>query len=123
VDIAPIARGQAPRHLRLANAAVSTSGDLEQFVEIGGVRYSHVVDPRTGLGVTGRRSITVIAPRGVDADSLTKAVMLMPAGRGFELIERTLAAAAYEAVVGPNETVRTSSTRRFAQFLAPDPPK
>ncbi len=116
VDIAPIARGQPPRRLRLANAAVSTSGDLEQFVEIGGVRYSHIVDPSTGLGVTGRRSVTVVAPRGVTADSLTKAVMLMPAGRGFELIERTPAAAAYEAVVGPNESVRTSSTQRFDSF-------
>jgi thiamine biosynthesis lipoprotein len=122
VDIAPIARGQAPRHLRLANAAVSTSGDLEQFVEIGGVRYSHVVDPRTGLGVTGRRSVTVVAPRGVTADSYTKAVMLMPGGRGFELIEATPGAAAYVAVVGPNGAVRTSSTRRFAQFLAPELP-
>ena len=50
VDIAPIAKSQKPRTLRLANAAVSTSGDLEQFVEIGGVRYSHVLDPKTGLG-------------------------------------------------------------------------
>lgn len=123
VDIAPIARGQPVRRLRLVNAAVSTSGDLEQFVEIGGVRFSHIVDPGTGLGVTGRRSVTVIAPRGVTADSYTKAVMLMPPGRGFELIETTPAAAAYQAVVGPNETVQTSSTRRFAQFLAPDPPK
>jgi thiamine biosynthesis lipoprotein len=122
VDIAPIARGQAPRHLRLANAAVSTSGDLEQFVEIGGVRYSHIVDPRTGLGVTGRRSVTVIAPRGVTADSYTKAVMLMPAGKGFSLIEATPGAAAYAAVVGPNEALRTSQTRRFAQFLAPELP-
>ena len=40
IDIAPIAKSQKPRTLRLANAAVSTSGDLEQFVVIGGVRYS-----------------------------------------------------------------------------------
>lgn len=118
VDIAPIARGQQPRHLRLANAAVSTSGDLEQFVEIGGVRYSHVVDPRTGLGTTGRRSVTVIAPTGVTADSMTKAVMLMPAGRGLELVETTPGAAAYVAVVGPNETVRATESRRFGAFLA-----
>ncbi|QDU20503.1 FAD:protein FMN transferase [Urbifossiella limnaea] len=123
VDIAPIARGEPVRRLRLVNAAVSTSGDLEQFVEIGGVRYSHVVDPRTGLGVTGRRSVTVIAPRGVTADSYTKAVMLMPPGRGFELIEQTPGAAAYQATVGPNESVQSSSTRRFAQHLVPEPPK
>lgn len=118
VEIAPIARGQAPRKLRLANAAVSTSGDLEQFVEIGGVRYSHIVDPRTGLGVTGRRSVTVVAPRGTAADSMTKAVMLLGAGRGFALVEGTPGAAAYVAVVGANEAVETTQTRRFAAFLA-----
>jgi thiamine biosynthesis lipoprotein len=118
VEIAPIARGQQPRSLRLANAAVSTSGDLEQFVEIGGVRYSHIVDPRTGLGLTGRRSVTVIAPRGVAADSMTKAVMLMPAGRGFDLVEATAGAAAFVAVVGPDETVRATESRRFGAFQA-----
>src|SRR5207244_12911520 len=67
VDIAPIAKGQKPLTVKLANAAVSTSGDLEQFVVIGGVRYSHIVDPKTGLGVTGRCSVTAIAKHGVPA--------------------------------------------------------
>lgn len=118
VEIAPIARGQAPRALKLVNAAVSTSGDLEQFVEIGGVRYSHIVDPRTGLGVTGRRSVTVVASRGTAADSMTKAVMLLGGGRGFALVEGTSGAAACVAAVGANETVETTQTRRFAGFLA-----
>jgi thiamine biosynthesis lipoprotein len=71
----------SPRHgVLLAHAAVSTSGDAEQFVEMAGMRYSHVLDPRTGLGLTGRRSVTVIARRGIDADSLTKvASVLTPA--------------------------------------------
>jgi thiamine biosynthesis lipoprotein len=118
VDIAPIAKGQKPRTLKLANAAVSTSGDLEQFVEIDGVRYSHIVDPRTGLGVTGRRSVTVIAPTGVQADSLTKAVMLMPPGKGLELIEATGGAAAYVVVVGPAEKLQVTASKRFERFLA-----
>lgn len=122
VDIAPIAKGQKPRPLRLANAAVSTSGDLEQFVEIGGVRYSHIVDPRTGLGLTGRRSATVIAPTGIQADSLTKAVMLMPVGKGFELVETIPGAAAYTATVGRDETVVTAQTKRFAGYAAPELP-
>jgi thiamine biosynthesis lipoprotein ApbE len=58
--------------LNLANAVVSTSGNLEQFVVINGVRYSHMVDPKTGLGLTGQRSVTVIAPKGITADSMTK---------------------------------------------------
>jgi thiamine biosynthesis lipoprotein len=121
VDIAPIAKGQKPRTLKLANAAVSTSGDLEQFVEIDGVRYSHVVDPRTGLGVTGRRSVTVIAPKGVQADSLTKAVTLMPPGKGLALVEATEGAAAYVVVVGKDEKLAITASARFNRYaVRPD---
>ena len=116
VDIAPIAKGQKPRGLKLANAAVSTSGDLEQFVEIGGVRYSHIVDPKTGLGITGRRSVTVIAKRGVTADSMTKAVMLMPREKALELVERTEGAAAYIVIVGKDEKLEMVESKRFAAF-------
>jgi thiamine biosynthesis lipoprotein len=55
VDIAPLTKDGPRRSLKLTNASVSTSGDLFQHVEIDGVRYSHVLDPKTGLGLTGRR--------------------------------------------------------------------
>jgi thiamine biosynthesis lipoprotein len=116
VNIAPIAKGQKPHSLKLVNAAVSTSGDIEQFVEIGGVRYSHIVDPKTGLGLTGRRSVTVIAKQGVTADSMTKAVMLLPSEKAWELVERTPGAAAFIAIVGKDGTVETAQTMRFAEF-------
>jgi thiamine biosynthesis lipoprotein len=118
VDVAPIAHGQKPRRLLLARAAVSTSGDLEQFVVIGGIRYSHIVDPKTGLGITGRRSVTVIAPRGVTADSLTKAVMLMPRDKALGLVERTPAAAAYIVIVGAKEKLEITATKRFKEHAA-----
>lgn len=58
--------GESDRVTRvLTNAAVATSGDAEQFVEIDGVRYSHIIDPRTGLGLTERIAVTVIL-RGKD---------------------------------------------------------
>jgi thiamine biosynthesis lipoprotein len=75
--------------LVLANAAVSTSGDAEQYVEIAGKRYSHIVDPRTGIGLVGRMSATVVAPNGITSDSLTKVVAVLGAKKGFEIIERT----------------------------------
>lgn len=56
--------------LVLSNCGVSTSGDAQQFVEIKGQRYSHVVDPRTGIGVTTGRTAFVIAPTGMQSDSL-----------------------------------------------------
>jgi thiamine biosynthesis lipoprotein len=118
VDIAPIVKRQRPRALRLANAAVSTSGDLEQFVEIDGVRYSHIVDPKTGLGVTGRRSVTVIAKNGITADSMTKAVMLMPQEKAFALVDATDGAAAFTAVIGRNMKPDIAQSTRFESFLA-----
>jgi thiamine biosynthesis lipoprotein len=113
IAIAPITRGQKARELILANSAVSTSGDLEQFVEIGGVRYSHVLDPRTGLGLTGRRSVTVIAPRGVTADSMTKAVSVLPLEQALALVEATPNASCYIALLDAMGNPKVSKSARF----------
>jgi thiamine biosynthesis lipoprotein len=119
VEIAPIAKGQKPRMLTLANAAVSTSGDLEQFVEIKGVRYSHVLDPRSGLGLTGRRSVTVIAPRGIDADSMTKAVSVLAPERALKLIEEAPGAACYIVILDKAGKPVATASKRFPQFEKP----
>jgi thiamine biosynthesis lipoprotein len=81
------------RHITLSNASVSTAGDAEQFVEIGGKRYSHIVDPRTGLGLQTHSSVTVVAPDGATADSLDTAVYALGRERGMPLIEATPGAA------------------------------
>jgi len=75
-------------NISLRNAAISTSGDTEQFLESGGVRYSHIIDPKTGLGLTNRAVVTVIAPRGIDADSLATAISVMGEERGREMAAR-----------------------------------
>ena len=87
VEIAPISKDRAVRKLKLVNASVSTSGDLFQHVEIDGVRYSHVLDPKTGLGLTGRRSATVIALKGWQADALTKVASVMEPAKAKRVIE------------------------------------
>jgi len=78
----------------LANCAVSTSGDTEQFVIIGGVRYSHVIDPHTGMGLTSRREATVVAPDGVTADGLATALTVLDDERGARLLRSFPQAAA-----------------------------
>lgn len=119
VDAAPVAKDRPARRVTLANASVSTSGDLFQFVEVGGVRYSHVLDPTTGLGLTGRRSATVIAPRGALADALTKALSVMPPDRAMSLIERTDGAAAYLVTKAADDALeRVTESKRFAGFVA-----
>lgn len=78
----------AARDLTVANSAVSTSGDTEQFVELDGRRYSHVVDPRTGLGLTDRLAATVTAPQGVLSDALSTALSVMGEEAGLAMLSR-----------------------------------
>ena len=68
----------APRHYWLKHAALCSSGDVFQYVEIDGVRYSHIVNPRTGLGMTDQRQVTVIATHGLLADALATALSVAP---------------------------------------------
>ena len=72
----------------LRNAAVSTSGDEEQGRTIGGVRYSHILDPRTGRGLTEAIAVTVIARRGIDADPVATAVSVMGEAQGRAAFEK-----------------------------------
>ena len=82
-------------YLELSNVALSTSGDRWQFVEIAGKRYSHILDPRTGLGLTDHCQVSVVAPDGVTADGLSTAACVLGPQKGLELIEDTPKAAAY----------------------------
>jgi thiamine biosynthesis lipoprotein len=88
VAISPLDATEKPmKHLLLKEEAVSTSGDAEQFVEIQGKRYSHIVDPRTGVGLVGHRIVTVVAPNGITSDSLATAVCVMGSSQGLELVD------------------------------------
>lgn len=94
--------------LELRNAAVSTSGDSEQRLDAGGKRYSHIIDPVTGTGLTSRITVTIVAPDGMTADSMATAVSVLGAGRGMEFVERKQDVAAL--IVG-SEGRRIESTR------------
>jgi len=92
VDIASIDASNADERtdtLLLRNAAVSTSGDTEQYVPINGIRYSHIVDPRTGHGLRKRIGVTVVAEDATTTDSFATAISVMGAERGLALIKAT----------------------------------
>jgi thiamine biosynthesis lipoprotein len=76
-----------PRVLELSNGAVSTSGNREQYVDVHGQRYSHVIDPASRMGLTEDVTVTVIAPHGLEADGLDTAISVIGAERGLQLIE------------------------------------
>jgi thiamine biosynthesis lipoprotein len=77
IAVAPLRPGGEGEAIVLARAAVTTSGDAYQGVEIDGVRYSHVVDPRSGLGVAGPTTVTLVAPDATTADALATAVSVL----------------------------------------------
>jgi thiamine biosynthesis lipoprotein len=84
----PGKNGSQTLELEVTNCAISTSGDMHQFVTIGKTRYSHVVDPTTGLGLTSQIQVTVISRSGATSDALaTAGCVLGPTGLA-ELIER-----------------------------------
>lgn len=87
IAVAPLRPGGTGETLVLAHAAVTTSGDAYQAVEIDGVRYSHIVDPRTGVGVTGPSTVTVIAPDATAADALATAASVLGHAAGPAMIE------------------------------------
>lgn len=70
----------------LANQAISTSGDARQYLELDGVRYSHIVSTHTGLGLTERIAATVIAPDATTSDSHATAVVLLGEKHGLQFI-------------------------------------
>jgi thiamine biosynthesis lipoprotein len=126
VAVAPLeaaSGGEGPGpSLRLTNQAVSTSGDAERFVEIGGVRYSHILDPRSGLGVVGRSSATVVAPDATMSDALATILSILGPEKGMELIEQTPGAAAFY-VRATDEGFQTIASRRWDAIpkVSPEP--
>lgn len=89
IGIAPLGSPGAPptRFVYLHDAGISTSGGAEQHVEIGGIRYSHIIDPRTGKALTGRSSVTVIGPDDITADALATAISVMGPRQGIKLVQ------------------------------------
>ncbi len=72
----------------LVRSSISTSGDAHQFVEIGGERYSHIVDPRTGLGLRRQATVSVVATDSTTADALATALSVSGGEEAEALLTR-----------------------------------
>jgi FAD:protein FMN transferase len=84
----PNAACQPFSSLQITDMAVATSGNYEKFVIIGGKRYSHTINPRTGLPVTGIKSVTILCPNAELADAMATPVMVMGVMVGLDLINQ-----------------------------------
>ncbi len=121
IGIAPDKKTGAPtRFVLLANSALTVTGDAYQYVEIDGVRYSHIVDPRTGLGMTDQSEVTVIAKDCTTADSYDTAISVLGPKKGLALAAAT---PGVEALVVRMEDAqpRSYETKGFGRYeVKPD---
>jgi FAD:protein FMN transferase len=77
-----------PQMLNLKNQAVATSGDMYNNVSFEGKRYSHIVNPRTGMGLTHQRNVTIIATTGDLADWLATACSVLSIEKAMKLVQK-----------------------------------
>jgi FAD:protein FMN transferase len=121
VGVAPLEPNAPPSVFGyLTRQALSTSGDAFQFVEISNVRYSHIVDPRTGLGLTERSSVSILAPNCTDADALATAASVLGVTAGMQLAEQLPDIEAL-FVVAEGDHVVTRQTSGFAKWAVAKP--
>jgi thiamine biosynthesis lipoprotein len=103
-------KGPPSFYLSLSRTFVANSGDMWQYVVLNGKRYSHIVDPKTGLGLTDQSNVTVIGPDGMTTDALSTAVSVLGPEKGLKLVDETPGTAAYIVrLVNGKTEVRQSS--------------
>ncbi len=91
----PFDRGTLVGKLRLPDGmAVATSGNYERYVDMGGRRYAHIIDPRTGLPVEGMAGVTVIAPDATTTDALSTGLFVLGVEAGTKVLRGVPGAAA-----------------------------
>ena len=71
--------------LKLKRGAVATSGSYEKYVEIDGVRYSHIIDPKTGYPATGLTSVTIYGSSAEFSNALSTSIMVLGKEKGKKL--------------------------------------
>ncbi|MCW3078824.1 MAG: FAD:protein transferase [Segetibacter sp.] len=100
--------------LVLSNRSVSTSGDMYQFIEHEGKKFSHIIDPKSGYGITSMKNVTVIANDATTADWLATACSIMPIKKAKRLAKKLRA----EVLIAElkNGVIVQSSTKKFSYF-------
>ncbi len=98
-------------YLNVTDMAVATSGNYEKFVMINGVKYSHTIDPRTGLPVRGIKSVTIISPNAEIADAMATPVTIMGITAGLDMVNQLKGVEAI--VIDDNDVLYTSKNLHF----------
>ena len=93
-------------YLNITNTSIATSGNYEKFIVIGGKKYSHTIDPKTGYPVQGIKSVTILSPYAELADAMATPVMIMGVKVGLDLINQVAGLACI--IVDDNDKIYTS---------------
>ncbi|MFL6605109.1 MAG: FAD:protein FMN transferase [Steroidobacteraceae bacterium] len=110
----PDDKDQVVTRIPIVNSAMSTSGDYERFFDEGGVRYHHIIDPRTGHSASKVRSATILGPTATETDGMSKTAFVLGPEKALEIINRM---PQYDAIfVTPEGKVL------YSNGLAPPPP-
>jgi FAD:protein FMN transferase len=112
--VRPDIKGEISSYLDITNMALATSGNYEKYVMIGGKRYSHTIDPRTGLPVTGIKSVTIITPNAEIADAMATPVMIMGVRAGLYMINQMKDIEA--VIIDDDDKIYTSDHIHFKQI-------
>ena len=105
-----------PIDMEFANCAISTSGDTEQFAVIGGVQYSHVVDPRTGYALTNRVQATVISKNGLDTDPISTTLTILSDRERARFLKHYPWLRVYIRTLEPVQNIGPHAMQRGGQF-------
>lgn len=113
----PDSRSEPRQYLSLSRTALSTSGDMWQYAVIDGKRYSHLIDPRTGMALTDHCIVTVVGPDGLSTDGLSCAVAILGPEQGLKLIDATPGTAAFvvQMIDGKQRTYESARWKELPQ--------
>jgi thiamine biosynthesis lipoprotein len=75
-------------YMNISELSVATSGNYEKFIMIDGEKYSHTINPRTGLPVKGIKSVTIVSTNAEVADAMATPVMIMGIHAGLDMINQ-----------------------------------
>ena len=107
----PNVRSQIFSKMKVTNLAVATSGNYEKYILVDGKKHSHTINPRTGLPITGIKSVTIICPNAEFADAIATPVMIMGIRAGIDLINQL---ANVEAIlIDDNDQIYPTANLRF----------
>lgn len=108
----PDVKDQPFSYMKISNMAVATSGSYEKYVEINGRKYSHTINPKTGLPVTGIKSVTIISPNAELSDAMATPVTVLGVKVGLDMINQMKQIACI--IIDDDNRIVTSSNIKLA---------